>query len=87
MNRIFVEKHATKWKYIAVQLGIPTEDIEIIEVDSPSTQECCRVMLLLWLQRDPEASWRKLHDVLEGYHSTGVKIRFIINIKCVPHIK
>ena len=70
MNRIFVEKHATKWKYIAAQLDISTEDIEIIEVYSPSAQERCRVMLLVWLQRDPKASWKKLHDVLEGYHGS-----------------
>ena len=75
LNRIFIEKYATKWKDIAAQLGISTEDIEIIEVDSPSTQECCRVMLLVWLQRDLKASWKRLHDVLKGYCSTGVKIK------------
>ena len=74
LNRVFIEKHATKWKDIAVQLSIPTEDIEIIEVDSPSAQERCRVMLLVWLQRDPKASWKRLHDVLEDYHGTGVEV-------------
>ena len=73
LNGIFVEKHATKWRDIAIQLDIPTEDLEIIEVDNPSVQERCRVMLLVWLQRDPKASWKRLHDVLEAYRDTGVK--------------
>lgn len=75
LNRIFVKKYATEWKDFAIQLGIPTKDLEIIEKDNPDDiQECCRLMLLVWLQRDPQASWKRLHDVLEAYYGTTGKI-------------
>ena len=66
MNRLFIEKHATKWRGIGLELNITSEALDIIKVDYPTeVQARCRAMLKAWLQKDPEASWEQLLHAAE----------------------
>ena len=75
---MFVEKYATKWRNIGLELSITTEALDIIKVDNPTeVQNCCRAMLKMWLQKDTEASWEKLIYAITAaekhYHSASVE--------------
>ena len=78
MNRLFIEKHATKWRSIGLELSITSAALDIIDEDYPTKiKERCKAMLKVWLQRDPEASWEKLFCAVEGtdesYQSASVE--------------
>ena len=67
LNRLFIEKYATKWRRIGLELSITSEALDIIEVNYPTeVQARCRAMLRAWLQKDPEASWEQLLHATEA---------------------
>ena len=67
LNRLFIEKHATKWRNIGLELSIASEALDIIKVDYPTdVQARCRATLKAWLQKDPEASWEQLLHAVEA---------------------
>ena len=80
LNRLFIEKHATKWRNIGLELSITSAALDIIDEDYPTKiKERCKAMLKVWLQKDPEASWEKLFCAVEAtdatdksYQSAGV---------------
>ena len=73
LNRLFIEKHATKWRKIGLELNVSSEALDIIDVDHPTDVKArCRAMLKIWLQRDIGASWEKLLNAAnKDYHSTN----------------
>ena len=83
LNRLFIEKYATEWRNIGLELNITSEALDIIEVDYPTeVQAHCRAMLKAWLQKYPEASWEQLLHAVEAtdvhYYSTSVETGTII---------
>ena len=86
LNRLFIEKHATKWRRIGLELSITSEALDIIGVDYPTeVQARCRAMLKAWLQKDPEASWEQLLHAVEAIdkdcYNCGVEAGKVITRK------
>ena len=78
MNRLFIEKYATEWRNIGLELNITSAALDNINADHPDEVKAhCRAMLKAWLQKDPEASWEKLLRTVETtdkhYHNTSIK--------------
>ena len=78
LKRLFIEKYATEWRNIGLELNITSAALNIIDVDYPTkVQARCRAMLTAWLEKDPEASWGKLLHAVETtdkyYNSITVK--------------
>ena len=75
---MFIEKYATEWRKIGLELNITSEALDNINADYPNEVKVrCRAMLKVWLQKDPEASWEKLLHTVEATdkhcHSTSIK--------------
>lgn len=63
-------KYATDWKVIGALLGLPREELKIIEHDNHcKAVACCNAMLEKWLDLDSAATWKK---VLDAIHSPAV---------------
>ena len=63
-----LNKVASEWKRLGVNLGIPTETLDTIAADHPhSSQNCLLEMLNQWLkqQLDPP-SWGNIIDAVES---------------------
>ena len=59
--------YAADWKVIGALLGLPREDLRIIEHDNyHKAVPCCNAILDKWLEVDPSASWEKLFKVIES---------------------
>jgi len=54
---------------IGTLLGLPREELKIIELENHKAVPCCNAMLEKWLDVDIAASWNKLLSVL---HSPAV---------------
>ena len=85
LSRLFIEKYATKWRRIGLELNITSEVLDIIKVDHPTEVRArCRAMLKAWLQKYPEASWEKLHHAVEAtdedHHNGSNKAGKIITV-------
>ena len=47
-------------------MGLPSEELNIIELDNHyKGVRCCNAMLEKWLKVDPSASWEKLVKAIE----------------------
>jgi len=56
-----------KWHDLGLALGIIEWKLKEIKANSPNdVGECCREMFSYWLQRDVDASWKKLIAALES---------------------
>ena len=59
--------YAADWKVIGTLLGLPREELKIIEHDNyHKAVPCCNAVLDKWLEVDPSASWEKLFKVIES---------------------
>ena len=57
---------ATRWHDLGVQLGISTNQLDIINKDTPlDAKMCCTKMFKHWLEIDTTANWNKLMEALE----------------------
>ena len=64
MERVCVDA-GVKWHAMGLQLGIPNGQLQMIENDCRGrVQECCREMFDTWLSTNPDATWRRLIQVL-----------------------
>lgn len=64
MEKVYVDA-GVKWHAIGLQLGIPNGKLQMIESDCRGrAQNCCREMFDEWLSNDPNATWRRLIEVL-----------------------
>jgi len=60
-------QYATDWKVIGSLLGLPREELKIIEHDNyHKAVPCCNAMLEEWLEVDHLASWNKLLSVIQS---------------------
>ena len=71
MSNLMLAEHATKipkiWKVLGIELlGQESETtLNTISADNRgSVVACCSGMFSLWLERQPEASWKQLIDAL-----------------------
>ena len=53
-----------EWKHLGQLLGLSESDLEAIYEENETTEDCRREMLLLWMERDPDCSWKKIVDAL-----------------------
>jgi len=74
INNHVVPHCATKWRELGLSLGVTSSQLDIINVDHPSScEKRCKVMLRKWLQLDSSATWGKLADAV---HSLDVVVTF-----------
>ena len=57
-------KQVIEWKHLGQLLGLSESDLEAIYEENETTEDCRREMLLLWMERDPDCSWKKIVDAL-----------------------
>ena len=70
LNRYVVQQQAAQWEGLGLELGLERYHINNIAKDHPNESViCCRKMLQKWLDIDPSASWRKLHDAVRRIRS------------------
>lgn len=66
------KKIASKWKGVGLELGLESEDIDIIAVDNPtSCEEACKAMLLKWHRRTPKSTLGMLKQAVENYKASS----------------
>ena len=53
-----------EWRHLGQLLGLPESDLEKIDQENETTEDCRREMLLLWMERDPNCTWKKVVDAL-----------------------
>ena len=53
-----------EWQHLGQLLGLPESDLEAINEENKTTEDCRREMLLLWMERDLNCTWKKVADVL-----------------------
>ena len=58
--------YASQWKIIGIMLDLPLCILESIEYDYRRCQDCCDHMLEEWCQRDINATWQKVFDVIDS---------------------
>jgi len=67
--RYVIQKYAHKWRYLGAELHFDQAELEIIFSNSPnSVEECCRVLVTRWLDRDSNASWDHLLTAIDNLH-------------------
>lgn len=60
-------RYAADWKVIGTLLGIPYEELKIIEGGYPTNSNlCCEKMWEKWLEIDSNAVWSKLYAVIQS---------------------
>ena len=70
LNKHVVKQQAAQWEGLGLELGLERYHIDNITKDHPNESViCCRKMLQEWLDIDPSASWRKLHDAVRRIRS------------------
>ena len=56
---------STVWKELGYKLSLDESDLAVIEVNNRhDIGGCCSAMFILWLQKQPDASWEKLKEAL-----------------------
>ena len=66
MYNLITPEYAAHWKVIGTLLGIEKGILTGIERNFPSNVSwCCNELLEVWLERDTEASWKKLIQVID----------------------
>ncbi|XP_065894224.1 uncharacterized protein [Dysidea avara] len=80
LQRLCIEKYAIHWKTIGLELNLSSDVLCIIEAGNKADHvRCCQDMFKKWLERDPEATWKKLLEAASVALSQKNK-----NIKSLP---
>ena len=58
---------AEKWEKVGTNLSIPKTTLRAIKTENTEDVDRLRTIIIYWLHRDPEASWRKLIHRLDYY--------------------
>ena len=63
LQRLCVERYALHWRKIGLELNLSIDILNIIEAKNRADHvNCCQDMLQKWLERDPEATWKRLFE-------------------------
>ena len=61
-----VPKYAHEWRFLGGLLHFDQAELDIIYSDYRNdAKECCRKLLCIWLERDPDASWNQLASAID----------------------
>ena len=66
LYNLITPKYAAYWKIIGTLLGIENGIITAIERDIPKVGLCCNELLKTWLERDTNASWKNIIQVIDS---------------------
>ena len=65
MYKYVVPEYAQNWRYLGTLLGFKHVEMEFIFNDFHNdSEECCRLLLLRWLNKNPDASWDQLFSAI-----------------------
>ena len=65
LKHYITPQYAADWNVIGILLGLPSQRLEMIELNCfGRATRCCNAMLKYWLEADPIASWRKFFDTI-----------------------
>jgi len=81
-----VEKYAIHWRKIGLELNLSTDILSIIEAKNRADHvNCCQDMLQKWLERDPEATWKRLFEAANVAFSLKSRSKDAYTIMSVMH--
>ena len=66
LRGLIVPNYAVSWNEIGIGLGLAYEALQIIETDCARITQRCTDMLAKWLQKDVNATWQKLLQVIDS---------------------
>ena len=75
INRYVTDEVCAKWLRLGVELLDDEKDVAAlyaIQSDATESKTCCSKMFQLWLERRPEASWRRLVKALKQIHMNSL---------------
>ncbi|XP_065900809.1 uncharacterized protein [Dysidea avara] len=79
---IYVDKMATTYYEIGLQLGVPNERLKMIRKDYATEAERCREMLDVWINDDLASSWLKLINTLGEIHHNKLAQQMLRQRSC-----
>ena len=89
MREQLCAKSAQTWKDLGIELlGVGSNDaLNVISNSNTDVMKCCSAMFQLWLDRQPNASWRQLIEALKrlqlNYLADQIESKLIITLlKC-----
>ena len=67
MFNLITPEYAAHWKVIGTLLGIGKGTLDVIEGAYPTNLPwCCTKLLETWLERDTDASWKSIIQVINS---------------------
>ena len=67
LQRYITPEYAERWREIGTQLDLTDGALSIIEKNNPrSVEECFNAVLSKWLDKDTNASWKKLFAAINN---------------------
>ena len=84
---------AASWNAIGIQLGLSTDELDIIRANSGDVEECLRKVLQKWYNMTPNPTWREVITALRSPLLGEMKLakelehKMVISAnlgKCVP---
>ena len=61
-----IPKYEDNWKKLGALLGFKPGEMEFIYSDfHDDTEECCKLLLFRWLNKNPHASWDQLFSAID----------------------
>ena len=72
---------ASRWRELGEVLGLLPYELDTISENHNyhprRCEECCKIVLKIWLERDATASWNKLDDAINSISSTTMHVESI----------
>ena len=69
LHRLFVNPYAAQWREIGLALGFSTWELDVIQINHCNkVEDRCKTVLMRWLEKDAQATWGKLFDVIDNRH-------------------
>ena len=61
----YSEHISTCWTDLALELDLPSETIDTLDVNNSHTKDKCRRMFNTWLERSPDPCWCEIVEALK----------------------
>ena len=66
LHRHIIPRYSSQWKMLGYMLDLSSSSLVVIDHNNVSSEDCCREMLMKWLENDPDATWGKLLQTVES---------------------
>ena len=66
LNNLITPNYAYCWEDIGIGLNLPYATLQAIERDYNKVNQRCTNMLAMWLQKDVNATWQKILEVIDS---------------------